>query len=319
MDLLSANNIEKNILKNYIEYEYLFVSFQSKFLTNLYNRYQSLENGNLVLYFAKETHQNILRQKDYDLNFDISFDKFWVNQSKVIPKKKSIIKIAKDTMLPKETARRKILQLIKQKVLDKKDRNIGWLPNEQYKQSYNLIIDKEIDDVCKLINFICEKENISISKEETAKELKRKFSFYWFHFLAVELEYFRLWNNRFKDPEIVLIFLQVVNLFSLKAKERNLSYKNLYDNPSLLKEFISASISATSISEVTKIPRATCVRKLEFLVKLKIVSQDKISKRYYLIPEATADNLISRKITGQVVKVFSNFYFICLRAINSKT
>ena len=35
MDLLSANNIEKNILKNYIEYEYLFVSFQSKFLTNL--------------------------------------------------------------------------------------------------------------------------------------------------------------------------------------------------------------------------------------------------------------------------------------------
>ena len=319
MDLLSANNIEKNILKNYIEYEYLFVSFQSKFLTNLYNRYQSLENGNLVLYFAKETHQNILRQKDYDLNFDISFDKFWVNQSKVIPKKKSIIKIAKDTMLPKETARRKILQLIKQKVLDKKDRNIGWLPNEQYKQSYNLIIDKEIDDVCKLINFICEKENISISKEETAKELKRKFSFYWFHFLAVELEYFRLWNNRFKDPEIVLILLQVVNLFSLKAKERNLSYKNLYDNPSLLKEFISASISATSISEVTKIPRATCVRKLEFLVKLKIVSQDKISKRYYLIPEATADNLISRKITGQVVKVFSNFYFICLRAINSKT
>ena len=178
MDLLSANNIEKNILKNYIEYEYLFVSFQSKFLTNLYNRYQSLENGNLVLYFAKETHQNILRQKNYDLNFDISFDKFWVNQSKVIPKKKSIIKIAKDTMLPKETARRKILQLIKQKVLDKKDRNIGWLPNEQYKQSYNLVVDKEINDICKLISFVCEKLNISIYKEEIEKEIKEKFSFY---------------------------------------------------------------------------------------------------------------------------------------------
>ena len=46
----------------------------------------------------------------------------------------------------------------------------------------------------------------------------------------------------------------------------------------LLKEFISASISATSISEVTKIPRATCVRKLETLVKLKVISQDKIQK-----------------------------------------
>ena len=162
------------------------------------------------------------------------------------------------------------------------------------------------------------KENISISKEETAKELKRKFSFYWFHFLAVELEYFRLWNNRFKDPEIVLIILQVVNLFSLKAKERNLSYKNLYDNPSLLKEFISASISATSISEVTKIPRATCIRKLEVLVKSKLISQDKISKRYYIIPNTIRDDLILMKTTEKVTKVFSEFYFICLRALNVK-
>jgi hypothetical protein len=310
--------IENKILENYIEYQYLLVEFQSKFLSGLYSRYQSIENGNLVLYFAREAHQNILRQKDYDLNFDISFEKFWKNHHNINPKHHSIIKVADNTLLPKETARRKILELIKQKVLDKKNRNIGWLPNEQYKQSYNLVLHKEINELCKLINFITQKINLPISNEEIEKELKEKFSFYWFHYLGAQLKYLKLWKKQFNDPELILIFLQVVCLFSSKAKEKKLSHENIYEDPALLKEFINVSVGATSISEVTGIPRATCVRKLELLVKLKIVSKDKISKRYYIIPNAIAGTLISRKITQEVVKLFSNFFFICIRAINTK-
>ena len=319
MQQLSTKNIEKIIFDNFIEYQYLFVEFQSKFMSGLFNRYQSLENGNLVLYYAKETHQGILRKKDYDLNFNISFEQFWENHSELSPPRISIIKIGEDTLLPKETTRRKILQLIKQKVLNKKNKNTGWLPNEQYKQNYNSIIDKEIDGVCKLISYICKKINISVSKEQVKKEIKEKFSFYWFHYLGAQLEYFRLWTKQLKDIELALIFMQLVYLFTSKAKARNLSHKDIFENPSLLKEFISASISATSIAEVTGIPRATCVRKLEFLVKLKIISQDKISKRYYIIPNAISDDFISQKITEKVIKLFSNFYFICIRAINIKS
>tara|TARA_B110000285_G_C15056168_1_gene579711 strand:- start:382 stop:1341 length:960 start_codon:yes stop_codon:yes gene_type:complete len=314
----SKESIERTILENYIEYQHLFVEFQSNFLSGLFSRYQSVENGNLVLYYAKQTHQDILRKKDYDLNFNISFEKFWENHHTTSPPRISIIKIGEDTLLPKESARRKILQLIKQKVLNKKNTNIGWLPTEQYKQSYSLVVDKEIDGVCKLINYICEKTNCSISKEVLTKEIKEKFSFYWFHYLEVQLKYLRMWSKQLNDLELGLIFLQVAHLFTSKAKEKNLSYKEFFDTPSLLKEFISASISATSVAEVTGIPRATCVRKLEILVKLKIISQDKISKRYYMIPDAASDNLISRKLTEEVVKLFSNFYFICIRAINVK-
>jgi len=319
MELLSAKIIKNSILENYIEYQYLFVEFQSNFLLSLYSRYYSIENGNLVLFFAKETHQDILRQRDYDPSFNLSYDKFWENHSEINPKKNSINKIAKEIFLPKETARRKILQLTKQKVLNKKDKNIGWLPNDKYKKSYNLVVDKEISDVCKLINFICKRINHSISREEITKELKAKFSFYWFHFLEAELKYLKLWNQQLKDPELILIFLQVVHLFRSKAKVRNLSHSDIFDKPSITKEFISSSISATSISEITKIPRATCVRKLEFLVKLKIVSQDEISKRYYVSPTALEDSLISPKITEKIAEVFSDFFFICIRAINAKT
>ena len=319
MEQPSAKIIEDKILQNYIEYQYLFAEFQSNFLTGLHSRYQSVENGNLVLYFEKQTHQEILRQKDYDLEFNISYEKFWENHGVVNPRKISLKQIAKSTSLPKETTRRKVLHLTKQKILNKKNKNIGWLPNEQYKISYNLFAEKEIQDVAKLINFVCQKLNYSISNETITEELKKRFSFYWLHYLRTQLEYLKLWNKLFKDSELILIFLHVVHLFASKAKEKNMTHKDIYNDPSLLKEFIETSISAISISEVTKIPRATCVRKLESLVKFKLISQDRITKRYYIISSSIADNLISKKITEKVVKLFSEFFFICLRTINAKT
>ena len=319
MNVLSSKFIEEKILDNYVEFQYLFLEFQSKFLSGLHTRYQSVENGNLVLYFAKQTHQEILRLRDYDLNFNISYEKFWENHSQINNKRLAITRIAEDTLLPKETARRKILQLIKQKILNKKNKNIGWLPNNQYKQSYNLLIKNEIDDVCKLIGFIYRKADLSISNEEVAKEIKEKFSFFWFHYLGAQLEYLRLWSKQFKDLELILIMLQILYLVTAKVKKKNLSHKNIYDNPNLLQEFVSASISATSIAEVTGMPRATCVRKLDILVKMKMIEQDKISKRYYVIPRAISENLISQKITEKVIKTFSNFFFICIKAINTKT
>ena len=318
MQKLSQKNIEKIILENYIEYQHLFIEFQSEFLLGLYSRYQSVENGNLVLYYAKQTHQNILRQRDYDLNFNLSYDKFWENHQQIKPKKKTIIKVAQDIFLPKETVRRKILQLLKTKVLSTKNKNIGWLPSEQYKKSYNVVVDKEIKGIGRLMSFICEKINLPISKEEATEEIKEKFSFYWFHFLDTQLKYLRLWGKQFDDRELILIFLQVAHLFISKVKKKKLSLQNLYSNSNLIKDFISSSISATSVAHVTGIPRATCIRKLEHLVKLKLISKDKISKRYYIIPEAISESLISNNLTKETVKLFNYFFFVCVRAINVK-
>ena len=315
MSTPSQQNIEKTILENYIEYQFFFVEFQSKFLLSLYSRYQSVESGNLVLYFAKETHQNILRKRDYDFNFDISFEKFWENHSQINPQRVSIIKIGEDTHLPKETARRKILQLIKQKVLNKKNRNIGWLPSEQYKQSYNSIAGNEIENVGKLTSFICEKINLSVFKKEITEEIQKKFSYYWFHYLGAQLEYLKLWRKQLNDLELGLIFLQIAHVFTAKIKEKNISHEDLYNDPSLLKGFISASVSATSVSDTTTIPIATCVRKLEILVQLKLISKDQITKRYYM--NFALDSLISQTIKKKMVKIFSNFFFICIRGVKS--
>ena len=308
MQSLSQKNIEDKILEHYIEYQYSFIEFQSNFLSGLYNRYQSVENGNIVLYYAQQAHQTILRKKDYDLNFNLSFEKFWDNHNEITPTKISIIQIGKETSLPKETTRRKILELTKQQVLNKKNKNIGWLPTEQYKKNYNLIVEQEINNVCKLIKFICEKMNFSISREVLVKEIKKEFSFYWFHYLGAQLKYLKIWNTQLNDIELALIFMQLAHVFTTKTKEKNISHVYIHKDPSRFKEFISSSVSATSIAEVTKIPRATCVRKLETLVKLKLISQDQMSKRFYINPSSLAEDLIPRKLTQKVVVIFSDFF-----------
>jgi hypothetical protein len=315
---LTPKLIEDQILQNFVEYQDSFIQFQSNFFTGLYKRYQGLENGCLVLYFARQIHQQILRKKDYDLNFNIGLEKFWENHELVSPRKKSIIKIASSISLPKETARRKILQLMKQKVLSKKNKNIGWFPNKQYKESYNLIIEREIKDLSSLLIYICKKLNISIPKETAEKELKENFNFYWFHFTSTQIEYLKIWGAQIKDLELVLISLQIISIFASRAGKKNLSHKKIYNDPSVIKDFNSASINATSVSEVTGIPRATCVRKLSDLVKLKMIGQDTFSKRYYLLPTSISENLISKEVTLKITKTFSEFYFICLRGITSK-
>ena len=319
MSLISSPKIiETKILENFIEYQELFIGFQSSFLSGLYNRYQGLENGNLVLYFAKLLHQDILRHKDYDLNFDLSFNKFWENHHSIIPKKNSIIQIANDTYLPKETTRRKILQLTKQKILSRQNKNLGWLPNERYKKSYNLFIQKEIEDVSRLVAFVCKKINLPFSREKIVEEYKQKFSFYWFHYLSAQIEYLKSWRLQIKDLDLILIVLEVENISTLQINKDIISHEKLYQNPSVIKNFKGSRISATSISEVTGIPRATCIRKLETLIKLKMISQDKISKKYYLSPQSLSSNLISKQLTKKATKIFSEFYFICLRALTTK-
>ena len=318
MKLILDKIIESKILDNFVEYQSIFAEFQSQFLTDLHSRYNGVENGNIILYYARETHHDILRQKDYDLNFNISYEKFWENLSGIIPKQKSITKIAEEIEVPKETVRRKVLFLTRQRLLNKINKNIGWAPSEQYKKDYTVFINKEIEGISRLIAFVCKKSDIDISNTLVTKKIKEEFSFYWFHYLNTQLEYLKLCSKQLKDIDLVLILLQIISLVISKLRTKKISHEKLFKNSELVENFDVTSISSTSIAEITSIPRPTCVRKLKHLVKLKLIQQDKISKRYYLLPSSISKNLISKKINEKVIKIFSNFFLIVVKNLTFK-
>ena len=319
----SAEHIKEKILDNFVEYAKMFTPYQSDFLSGLYNRYKCLDNGSLVLYFAKKTQQAILRKKDYDLNYDLSFKNFWLNHGLVKIPPTTIMNIAKDTNLPKETTRRKLSQLTKQKILSKKNKHILWSPSEEYKEDYNQFVYLEIKNMAKLTKFVTDKIDLNFSTEEIIEEYKKKFSFYWFHYLDLQLKWMNIWKLRFNDLEIPFIFFQFAVLLSSRLrKDKIISHNKLFGESNVVLKgpgTQNVSVSATSISEVTGIPRATCIRKLNQMAEQKILIQDKNSKRFYIIPEALSKNLVSRELTEKATEIFSEFYSISINSLKTKT
>ena len=303
---LSVVEIQKVYKENYRKIIGEFMNIQSEFLSGIYNRYdKDLDAANIVLFFAKNLHQETLRLRDSDLNVDISFENFWNNHSKIRQKNFKIISIAKETGLPKETTRRKINNLIKSKMLEKQKNYLSWKPVEKHKESYNEIVSEELKQISKLIQVICIHLNITFSREKITNELKKYYSFYWYHYLNTQLQYLKMWQNRLSDLELLLISMQCLIQSNLNSD------KGIKDNIKL------GSVSATSISDVTGIPRATCIRKLDKLYKMKIIKKDQETKRYYFDNKKIYNSNILKpdEIAENTIQIFSNFFLIILKAL----
>ncbi len=303
---LNVAEIQKVYKNNYRKIIGEFMNIQSEFLSGIYNRYnKDLDAANIVLFFAKNLHQDTLRLRDNDLNIDISFENFWNNHSKIKQKNFKIISISKETGLPKETTRRKINTLIKNKMLYKNKNYLTWTPVEKHKETYNEIVSDELNQISKLIQVICVHLNITFSREKITNELKKYYSFYWFHYLNTQLKYLRMWQNRLNDLELLLISMQCLIQSNLSSD------KGINDNIKL------RSVSATSISDVTGIPRATCIRKLDKLFKMKIIKKDQETKRYYFDNKKIYNSTIvkSDEVAENTIEIFSDFFLIILKAL----
>ena len=319
--------IEKISQDNFIDLMPSFYEMESAFLSGIYKRYGDLEGGNIVIFFARDLHLKILRKREIDLTFNLSLDEFWHNHKNTVQSKKKIITIAKSVGLPRETVRRKILHLIKTKHIKKTEKNTTfWEPDSKSKDSYIKIIGEQINSLSKFIfqqlNFFS--LNIPISKIE--KEIKNNYSFYWYHYLNTQLQYIKLWQMHFKDLEMHLIGLQTLiqgirdlkNSSKLKSLDSFLLIKTTKSTTSFYSK--DTGISATSISEVTGIPRANCIRKLEKYIKMKVIEKDQVTKRYHLIPSQIkyAPSPTNPMLNGvkHTISIFSEFSSILIKSLN---
>ena len=311
------SNIEKVLRDNFSKLMPTFYEMESSFLSGVYKRYGDLEGGNIVIYFARDLHLEILRKRENDLSFDLSLDMFWQNHKDIRQGKKKIIVVSKETGLPKETARRKIISLIKKKHLRKEEKNrLFWEPASEHKETYLKIIGEQINSLSKFILEQTKLLQLNVPLVKIEREIKKNYSFYWYHYLTVQLQYIKFWQEKLNDLEMLLIGLQTtiqtVNHLNRKTENGYLitlkSQKN-FD----LKE---ANISATSVSEVTGIPRATCIRKLDKFVKMKVLEKDSESKRYFLkLNQTTLNPMLDTEWLKQKISILSEFSSIIMRGL----
>ena len=311
------SNIEKVLRDNFSKLMPTFYEMESSFLSGVYKRYGDLEGGNIVIYFARDLHLEILRKRENDLSFDLSLDMFWQNHKNIRQGKKKIIVVSKETGLPKETARRKIISLIKKKHLRKEEKNrLFWEPASEHKETYLKIIGEQINSLSKFILEQTKLLQLNVPLVKIEREIKKNYSFYWYHYLTVQLQYIKFWQEKLNDLEMLLIGLQTtiqtVNHLNRKTENGYLitlkSQKN-FD----LKE---ANISATSVSEVTGIPRATCIRKLDKFVKMKVLEKDSESKRYFLkLNQTTLNPMLDAEWLKQKISILSEFSSVIMRGL----
>ena len=311
------SNIEKVLRDNFSRLMPTFYEMESSFLSGVYKRYGDLEGGNIVIYFARDLHLEILRKRENDLSFDLSLDMFWQNHKNIRQGKKKIIVVSKETGLPKETARRKIISLIKKKHLKKEEKNrLFWEPASEHKETYLKIIGEQINSLSKFILEQTKLLQLNVPLVKIEREIKKNYSFYWYHYLTVQLQYIKFWQEKLNDLEMLLIGLQttIQTVNHLNRKTENGYLINLKSQKNFdLKE---ANISATSVSEVTGIPRATCIRKLDKFVKMKVLEKDVESKRYFLkLNQTTLNPMLDAEWLKQKIYILSEFSSVIMRGL----
>ena len=306
-NLFKIENVYK---ENYSNIFAIFLRKQRLFLNGIYNRYSNdLECGNIVLYFTKNLHKRILSERINDLNYNISLNNFWISHNQIEKINLSIISIAKETGFPRETVRRKIHKLIDENILKKKDSKIFWEPNSYNKTTYDKIIEKEVNELCEFIYILALYSGLEISKNKIIDFIKKNFSFVWYHYLDAQLKYFHIWQKEFNDLELLLIYLECNFQANRIYEKTKVDYENHFLTKKSYFKGIIPSVSATTINDITKIPRASCIRKLDKLVKIKILNKDISTKRYSSNINSPV-NVISqnKNMSKKIINIFSKFY-----------
>ena len=297
-----------------------FYETQSSFLIKIYKRYGSIEAANIILCFARNTHLEIIRQREKNLNFDVSLEKFMDNLNQINKPSEKIISIVQLTGIPKETVRRKIKNLLNLGYLirDKDKKRYSWKLSSKEKDAYLNIINTDIEVLSTFIFKFTNSLKLNLDISIIQKELQLQFSFYCYHFLSSQLLWLKRWQITLKDNDLLLIILQTIipSIQYADRTKKNINLDNIFKLDGKVDES-KIAVSATAVSEVTKIPRATCIRKLEKLVTLGFLLREAKTKKYYVNQnvEGKTKSIITSETIKFTIDTFSQFLAIILNSL----
>ena len=242
----------------------LWVNQQMDWMNGVYASFKDHDKFLIVIFLVKKTLDF------YSRNFTkLSYDEFY-SKDKVEVEKFNIAEISEALNIPKESARRKVVQLENDGAL-RRVKNKIIIDRSKFYYSKPVHSIKRISRFLATLSEMGESDNILLKKltsQELELVIKNNFSYVWKIYYEIQIPMIISYKKIFKDIETFHIFgICVVNehLFARKMTEE---YMNRDD---FIKSIFSArkmqGINAMSIADITGIPRATVIRKLQKLVK----------------------------------------------------
>ena len=322
-NIISSKEVSRLIETHYANLMQSFYELQSSFLCGIYKRYGSIETANIVLCFSRNIHLEIIRQREKDLNFNVSLENFWKNYNIINKPTEKITSVVKITGIPKETVRRKINNLLELGFLEKnkKSKSFYWILPQKEKDDFFKIIEDETRSLATFVSKIVKDLGMKPNNKMVEDEIRSQFSFYWYHYLSCQLDWLKWWQLKLKDNDLLLIALQAT-IPTLKYIDRKVKTVNIDDVFKLIgqvnkNQFSSCSISATSVAEVTGIPRPTVIRKLDKLVNLGFLIRAVETKRYSInqATELRTKNIMSKENVSFTISTFSEYIAIIINSL----
>ena len=210
----------------------------------------------------------------YDqMSIQYSFDEYY-SKSYLQIEKFSILELCEKLKLPKETVRRKVLELEKLGVLKRQKKQIII-----DRSAFNLIKpDNQIKFTSKYIHSVSlglnknNKYSLKIDPKLIENIIKKRFSLIWRWFYGMQIPLVIEYNNIMQDLSTFHIWgtvcmNQVLNVY--KGFDINTAPLDHWKASKIIIDNVGSNIglSAMSISDMTAIPRPTVVRKCKYLLK----------------------------------------------------
>ena len=275
---IRSKDIREVIEKNFVSIIPVWAPLQLAWVNNVYRTFHDYEKFMIIMHLLMQTFE-AYSKNFVKLNYDEYFD-----QNEVEIKSINVMEISKSLNIPKETARRKINELEEMgaiKRINKKiiiDRNT-W-PNIKPQETI-----KRMTRFLSTLSKLCVNEGLiqePISSESLTKTCKEYFSFVWQLYYEMQMPMLLGFKKVFGDLESFHVNGVCVINEALNSKKNDNSEMS---NEFYLEKYFFADnkddvgVNAMSISDITGIPRATVIRKLNKLIRENFLKID-IKKHY---------------------------------------
>ena len=271
-----------------------FYKFQQTWVNKSYATFKDFDTYLILMYLKQKIYV------DYSDRFHYMSVNAFYSQEKIAIDKINLIEISKSLNISKETVRRKINYLQEHEIIFRSGKSI-------YLNSKALEIIKP-NSTLPMLSVFFEKMSIILSKEDWfGKSLKREnieqfmkdhFTVCWEYFYRFQISYLTRHRKAFGDLESWNVWsaVAIVQAAAFKEDLKKITREELtgYDNyyTSLIKFKPNRGINASSISDISSIPRATVIRKLKIMEKKGFIRRN--SKLEYFLGQARNLKLIQR-------------------------
>ena len=263
----------------------------NSWLIGAYENYADIDKYIILIYIINKDFIFFRRN-----GLIIDYDTFYKDKSLEVDKI-NISDISKDLQIPKESVRRKVEELEKADVIQKKGKKIFITRTAFTTTQANLTL-KNMTTLLYEFNKVLEEEKIvkiAYQSIEISDSIKKNFSFVWYQFYKFIFIFTNRLRKELGDLEtyiiLVLVFINAAENKTFRVKEFDRKKYSISIQGS-----DERGVNAMSLAEITGIPRSTVIRKLKSLIKKDLL-------------QINEKNLIIVNMRGESFKMFQRLQY----------